>query len=171
MRNNVSQYVIAVNNTNMNNMSQWVNTVNDTMRNNVSQYVIAVNTSMKAYVDGLPSGGDTSKFLFVNGSRWMAGNLNMSLFNVSNISSVTGGDAINLTLSTNMNTTMKSYVDTVNTTMRNNVSWAIATTTNLSAAYPIGSVYITTLATDPHDIFGGFGTWNNLGTGYVLVGV
>jgi hypothetical protein len=57
MRNNVSQYVIAVNNSQTLNMSlinatQNVNVsiVNTSMRNNVSAYVIAVNDSMRANV-------------------------------------------------------------------------------------------------------------------------
>lgn len=38
------------------------------------------------------------------------------------------------------------------------------------ALYPISTVYITTSTDNPADLLG-FGTWNNLGTGYVLVGV
>jgi len=143
---NVSTYVLNVNNSMRNNVSEYVIAVNDSMRNNVSQYVISVNSSMKAYVDS-------------------KGAVNDSYDTVANVSQYI--TAVN----NSMNNNVSQYVIAVNTSMRNNVSHAIATTTNLSAVYPIGSVYITTSSADPSTIFGGFGTWNNLGNGYVLVGV
>jgi len=41
--------------------------------------------------------------------------------------------------------------------------------TALQAAYPVGSVYISTLATNPNTLLG-FGTWTAFGAGKVLVG-
>lgn len=41
---------------------------------------------------------------------------------------------------------------------------------DISQLYPIGTVYITTLTSNPNTLLG-FGTWQDLGTGYVLVGM
>ena len=38
-----------------------------------------------------------------------------------------------------------------------------------SAAWPVGAVFISVVATNPHDLFG-FGTWASFGAGRVLVG-
>jgi hypothetical protein len=41
----------------------------------------------------------------------------------------------------------------------------------MESLYPISTVYITTSSSNPNTLLG-FGTWNNLGTGYyVLVGI
>ena len=60
--------------------------------------------------------------------------------------------------------TNKSYVDTA-------IAGVSGGSTNLSAVYPIGSVYISTLSTDPKITFEGFGCWTSVGTGYVITGV
>ena len=39
-----------------------------------------------------------------------------------------------------------------------------------ASAYPVGSIYITTVATNPNTLFG-FGTWLAFGAGRVLVGI
>lgn len=44
------------------------------------------------------------------------------------------------------------------------------TTSILESVYPIGSIYISTVSTDPAELFG-FGTWVAFGTGRTLVGV
>ena len=41
-------------------------------------------------------------------------------------------------------------------------------TTGLQAAYPIGSIYLSTVATNPNTLFG-FGTWVAYGTGRMLI--
>jgi len=40
----------------------------------------------------------------------------------------------------------------------------------ISAIYPVGAVYISTVSTNPADFFG-FGTWQRFGNGRLLVGV
>jgi hypothetical protein len=114
MRNNVSQYVIAVNNSQVsletavndsmrNNVSQYVlavnlsqvnleTAVNDSMRNNVSQYVLAVNQTVLNNLTGYP---------LLTGVRAFTGTLNVST-NISGIKTVIG-----LTDATN-----KSYAGT-----------------------------------------------------------
>jgi len=47
---------------------------------------------------------------------------------------------------------------------------ANAVTSALALAYPIGSIYISTVSTNPNSLFG-FGTWVAYGEGRVLVGV
>ena len=98
---------------------------------------------------GPPGGaGDSTGFLFLNGTRQMMGNLDIGKFKIFNSTSSSGVDVTN-----------KTYVDSV------------YNRPNLSSIYPIGSVYITTTSTNPNTLFEGFGTWNPLGNGYVLVGV
>jgi len=41
-------------------------------------------------------------------------------------------------------------------------------TTGLQAAYPVGSIYMSTVATNPNTLFG-FGTWVTFGTGRMLI--
>lgn len=41
---------------------------------------------------------------------------------------------------------------------------------DISDAYPIGTVYISTINQNPAITFG-FGTWDNIGYGYVITGV
>lgn len=43
-------------------------------------------------------------------------------------------------------------------------------TTALEAVYPVGSVYISTVSTNPNTLFG-FGTWTAFGAGKTLVGI
>lgn len=43
-------------------------------------------------------------------------------------------------------------------------------TCDLSSVYPVGSIYISTVSTNPNTLFG-FGTWAAFGTGRVLVGI
>jgi len=38
-----------------------------------------------------------------------------------------------------------------------------------SAAWPVGAIFISAVATNPHELFG-FGTWSKVGAGRVLVG-
>jgi hypothetical protein len=47
---------------------------------------------------------------------------------------------------------------------------ANALTSTLATAYPVGSIYISTVSTNPNSLFG-FGTWVAYGAGRVLLGV
>ena len=87
-------------------------------------YVDAVNTSMQVYVDGRPSitdhgllsnlsGDGHPQYLRVDGIRAMGGNLNMdSNLIFSLITGTTGDTATNKTYVDSVNSSMKSYVDT-----------------------------------------------------------
>jgi hypothetical protein len=67
--------------------------------------------------------GDTSQFLFLNGTRIMTGIFNMGGFNISNmLDPISAQDAAT-----------KNYVDAVNTSMRNNVSIYSASTAYVDA--------------------------------------
>jgi hypothetical protein len=88
-------------------------------------YVDAVNTSMQAYVDqnhpitdhGLLSnlsGDGHPQYLLVDGTRAMGGNLNMGSNQIfSLITGTTGDTATNKTYVDTINSSMKSYVDSV----------------------------------------------------------
>ena len=62
-----------------------------------------------------------------------------------------------------------AYIDSLGNAFFNTSAGSIST--NLSAVYPIGSVYISTLSTDPKITFEGFGCWTKINTGYSIVSV
>ena len=160
-------YVDAVNQSMLANVSlygsgatvAYVDNVNASMRNNVSIYVTAVNQTQ---IVNMSLSNATMRTNVSWNNDTMRANVSTYVIAVNNT------QIVNMSLS---NATMKTYVDNVNTSMRANVSKAIAIEMNMSAMYPVGSVYITTLSTNPHDIFSGFGTWNSIGSGYVITGV
>ena len=127
------------------NVSSYVIAVNDSMRANVSSQDLlllplsgsrsmtgilnmagynitgiktvanATDAANKSYVDAAvagSSGGDTTQFLFLNGTRAMLGNLNVGSKQISSlISGTTGDTATNKTYVDSVNSTMKNYVD------------------------------------------------------------
>jgi hypothetical protein len=108
-----------------------------------------ISTSQIALKTDVP---DVTQFLFLNGSRQMAGNLTMGGNYITGLlSGSSGGSVVN-----------KTYVD-------EGLS-GIVSTTNLSSIYPVGFVVITSNNVSPATSLG-WGTWNSLGTGYVLVGI
>ena len=103
---------------------------------NVLNPVAAQDVATKNYVDtqGFIKTWDDSwnlTYPLLSGTRLYTGKMNLANNNVSNITTVAGGDAINLTLSTAMNTSLVSQVDAVNTSMRNNVTAINNTLVNL----------------------------------------
>ena len=135
------------------NKSAVLVTADNHIATNLSVAIASANTSAASMISTNLSGSIdltwNASYFLKSGARIMTGSFNAGGFNVSNITNITAdSDAVN-----------KSFVE------------HSPTITNLSATYPIGTVYLTTLGTDPHDIFGGFGTWQDLGYGYVLVGV
>jgi len=88
----------------------------------------------KTYVDAAVAGvtgGDTTQFLFLNGTRAMTGNLSMGSKYINSL--ITGGlgsDAVN-----------KTYVDAANTSLKNYVCATFWSGTNYNASYWTGSNY------------------------------
>jgi len=89
----------------------------------------------------------------------------------------TGTDADNFTVGGNLTvtgTTTLTGVPTAPTASSGTNTTQLATTAFVQAAlalmYPIGSVYTSTVSTNPNTLFG-FGTWVAYGEGKVLIGV
>jgi hypothetical protein len=89
----------------------------------------------------------------------------------------TGTDADNFTVGGNLSvtgTTTLTGIPTAPTAASGTNTTQIATTAFVIAAlavlYPIGSIYSSTVSTNPNTLFG-FGTWVAFGEGKVLVGV
>jgi hypothetical protein len=109
-------------------------------------------SNYNATYDAKADSNYNASYLNKDGSVTMTGNLSMgSKYINSLITGDLGTDAVN-----------RSYVDSQSATL--------TSCTNITAMYPIGSVYISTLTTDPQTTFG-CGCWTSLGTGYALVGV
>lgn len=60
-------------------------------------------------------------------------------------------------------------VDETEGSLEDQLKWAYLTTL-AKLIYPVGSIYISTISTNPGTLFG-FGTWNAFGTGRTLVGI
>jgi hypothetical protein len=108
-----------------------------------------------------------ASYLEKSGTVAMTGNLSMGSKYINNlISGLLGSDAVN-----------KSYVDAVNTSMKNYVDASGGSNYNatydakptLLQVYPVGSIYISVTATNPGTIFGG--TWSAFGTGRIPIGI
>jgi hypothetical protein len=133
-------------------------------------YIITNNLSSSATAYLKVTGSSTS-FSVTNGNTIMVyctGSNSGTAFyalnyspNASNL--ISGG-----TIASNVTATTQS-VGTNNTTVATTAFVQSSATTAIQALYPVGSIYTSTVSTNPNTLFG-FGTWVAFGAGRVLIG-